>query len=264
MKLTKKVLVRCLERYAPSFTIRHRAIKALRSGEPELKLLPILCEPDKTSFDIGASIGVYTYFLKRYSRDVVAFEPNPSSAALLQRSFRDRVVVEDCALSDHHGHADLRIPIYAGIEHPGLASIEGSVAKYYSEMRATRVALRMIDDFEDRRVGFMKIDVEGHELSVLHGGRNLIERDRPSFIIEAEERHRLGAIKTIEDFFEQIDYKGFCVYGGRFAPIQDFDSHALQDLANIDVEYKIPGKIYINNFIFLGRSDAMARFEHLF
>jgi FkbM family methyltransferase len=263
MKLNKKFLVWCLERYAPSLTIRHRAIKSLRSGGPELKLLPVLCERDKTSFDIGASIGVYTYFLKRYSRDVVAFEPNPSSAALLQQSFRDRVIVEDCALSDHHGHADLRTPIYAGIEHPGLASIEGSVGKYYSEMRAIRVALRMIDDFQDRRVGFIKIDVEGHELSVLHGGKNLIQRDRPSFIIEAEERHRFGAIKTIEDFFEQIDYKGFYLYGERFAPIQDFDSQALQNLANIDVEDKVPGKIYINNFIFIGRLDAMARFEHL-
>jgi hypothetical protein len=69
--------------------------------------------------------------------------------------------------------------------------------------------------------------------------------------------------KTIEHFFEQIDYKGFYLYGGRFAPIQDFDSQALQNLANIDIEDKIPGKIYINNFIFIGRSDAMARFEHL-
>ena len=111
-------------------------------------------------------------------------------------------------------------------------------------------------------MGLMKIDVEGHELSVLHGGRKLIERDRPSFIIEAEERHRFGAVKTNEDLFEQIGYKGFWVYGGRFAPIQYFDSHALQDLANIDVETRIPGRIYINTFSFIGRSGAMARFEH--
>ena len=61
MKLNKKFLVRCLERYAPSLTIRRRAIKSLRSGEPVLKLLPILGERDKTSFDIGASIGVEAF-----------------------------------------------------------------------------------------------------------------------------------------------------------------------------------------------------------
>ena len=194
MRLNERFLVRCLERYAPKLTVRHRAAKSLRSGEPELKLLPILCEQDKTSFDIGSSIGIYTYFLRWYSHNVVAFEPNPSLAALLRRSFRDRVIVEECALSDHHGHTDLMIPIYTGIEYPGLASIESNVDRHYPEMRVIQVALRMIDDFQDRRVGFIKIDVEGHELHVLHGGKNLIQRDRPSFLIEAEERHRFGAM----------------------------------------------------------------------
>ena len=140
MKVTKRVLVRCLERYAPSLTIRHRGIKTLRSGEPELKLLPILCERDKTFFLHWR--GYWRLYFTSLSGILVMLRPLNLINLLLpsrNESFRDRVVVEEWALSDHHGHADLRVPIYAGIEHPGLASIERSVDKYYSEMRATRV-----------------------------------------------------------------------------------------------------------------------------
>ena len=52
------------------------------------------------------------------------------------------------------------------------------------------VRCRRLDDFGLEPVGVIKIDAEGHELTVLQGARALIERDRPSFLIEAEERHK--------------------------------------------------------------------------
>jgi Methyltransferase FkbM domain len=38
-----------------------------------------------------------------------------------------------------------------------------------------------------RRIALVKIDVEEHEVSVIRGMRNLIERDRPILIIEGHE-----------------------------------------------------------------------------
>ena len=43
-------------------------------------------------------------------------------------------------------------------------------------------------------VGFIKVDVEGHEEEVIDGGFRVIARDHPVLLIEIEERHRHGAL----------------------------------------------------------------------
>ena len=45
--------------------------------EQEMELLDVLCDRTKTSVDVGAKLGMYTYRLLGHSRDVVAFEPIP-------------------------------------------------------------------------------------------------------------------------------------------------------------------------------------------
>ena len=36
----------------------------------------------------------------------------------------------------------------------------------------------------DRRIDFIKLDVEGHESGVLRGAKNLFQRDRPTILFE--------------------------------------------------------------------------------
>ena len=37
--------------------------------------------------------------------------------------------------------------------------------------------------------GFIKIDVEGHELKVIDGAKETIEKHKPNLLIEIEEQH---------------------------------------------------------------------------
>ena len=46
---------------------------------------------------------------------------------------------------------------------------------------------KKLDDFELPKIDFIKIDVEGHELNVLKGGINLINRDFPHIALECNE-----------------------------------------------------------------------------
>ena len=39
------------------------------------------------------------------------------------------------------------------------------------------------------RVDFVKVDVEGAELAVLHGGSDMLARRRPTLLLEIEARH---------------------------------------------------------------------------
>ena len=54
-----------------------------------------------------------------------------------------------------------------------------------------------LDSLSIDNVGFMKIDVEGHEESVIIGAEQTIRRCRPILLIEAENRHREGAVQKI-------------------------------------------------------------------
>ncbi|MGO8126768.1 FkbM family methyltransferase, partial [Rhizobium ruizarguesonis] len=52
------------------------------------------------------------------------------------------------------------------------------------------VPTRRLDSYQFGPLGFIKIDVEGHELKVLKGSQAILNRDHPNLLIEAEDRHR--------------------------------------------------------------------------
>lgn len=223
--------------------------------EPELRLLPYLCDPQKTSLDIGASQGLYTAHLLRFSQRCVAFEPRPMQAADLALGLdhlKSKVSVESIALSDRAGEVRLRM-----LAHDlGRSTIEDSNPLEDEDGSASAeiiVPARRLDDYEFDNIGFIKIDVEGHELAVLKGGERTISRNRPSLLIEIEDRHRQNAIHDVVDFLSGLNYTGFFLMDERLHPLSKFDKTLHQDSRNIGgwkSQWRRSG-IYINNFIFL-------------
>jgi hypothetical protein len=53
--------------------------------------------------------------------------------------------------------------------------------------------LERLDDAIGGPVGFIKIDIEAHELPVLEGAAEILNRDRPVLLIESEKRHHSEA-----------------------------------------------------------------------
>ena len=81
------------------------------------------------------------------------------------------------------------------------------------------------------RVGFIKIDVEGHGLRGAGGALGIIERDHPTVLVEAEERHRSGAVGSVRELLEQRGYCGFFLFHGRMESIDGFSRDKHQDEA---------------------------------
>lgn len=176
-------------------------------GEPELRLLKLLVPRNRIAVDVGANYGVYTYFLSRLVRRVYAFEPNLQLADYLQRAVPGNVTVCRFGLSDRDGAACLRIPIIGGREIHGFGTV-GSYA-FPAATRTLAVALHRLDDQGLTELGFIKIDVEGHEDAVLNGGEQTIARWRPRMIIEIEQRFVTGAIR---DRFARIAAMGYRLF----------------------------------------------------
>ena len=58
-----------------------------------------------------------------------------------------------------------------------------------------------LDDLKLDGVGFIKIDVEGHELNVLEGARNFFATNRPVCLIECRDRNK----HQVEEFFTGLN-----------------------------------------------------------
>lgn len=224
----------------PYLRVRKRAFQSWMRGEPELHLVPALCTRTEWSIDVGANSGVYAWHLARHSAGVVAFEPQRSHALFLEQAFGSRIRVEQVALSDVAGEAVLRVP--QETREDGRATIETSNPLDHFTCAEYTVPRRRLDSYDLGPVGFMKIDVEGHELSVLRGAEAILGRDRPNLIIEAEERHRPGALASVREFLSTFGYRAHVLRGGELSLLAG-------DAGPED----------INNYVFLARPRTAAK-----
>ncbi|HEX7095394.1 MAG TPA: FkbM family methyltransferase, partial [Acidimicrobiales bacterium] len=135
--------------------------------------------------------------------------------------------------------------------HSGFATIEPRNA-LPAEHRVDELTVRTVrvDDLEWLDdVGFVKVDVEGHELAVLRGAERLLRRDRPTLLVECEERHHPGATAALRAYLEGLGYEGlFVMWDGVLQPIRLFaDVHqVVTHLCD-----RRDGRHYVNNFIFI-------------
>ena len=256
MTMLKSALKSAARTVAPRVYFRYK-FRSLRAAghEAELKLVPLLAEESKTSLDIGASGGLYVAHMVDCSKDCVAFEPQPSSADELEamvKTLNLPVPVERVALSDIPGRATMRVLVSdlgrSTIERENqLDDPDGSERTEYE------VPVKALDEFSFDSVGFVKIDVEGHEIAVIQGGLNMIKEHRPNLLIEVEDRHKPGATRQVLDLLHQMGYAGFFIYDDRLTSVEDFVGEIHQDSRNISGwkdGWKRTG-VYVNNFVFV-------------
>ncbi|AUX21452.1 uncharacterized protein SOCEGT47_019360 [Sorangium cellulosum] len=142
--------------------------------------------------DVGANIGNHTLFYAMHTgaRLIYPFEPNPVARAVFEENLGSNDVgarVDSRYLRNAVG-AERSVVFIGGIPDNNLGATQ--VVSRPSEAGsagAEPVDCVRLDDLEfDGRVGFMKIDVEGMEMDVLDGARELIERDRPTIAMEVD------------------------------------------------------------------------------
>jgi hypothetical protein len=56
-----------------------------RHFEPEVFLVPLLCNKNQIAIDVGENQGIDTYYMARFTKAVVAFEPNVDLIASLKK-----------------------------------------------------------------------------------------------------------------------------------------------------------------------------------
>ena len=164
-------------------------------GSNELPVQQVLAQylaRDAVFYDVGANGGVVTVIGARLvgPRGIVyAFEPVPDNAAFVRSNaaangFMNVEVIEK-AVTSHSGSAELALATYSG------GAVLSEFATPPDAAGMLRVDLASIDDLVERSglkpPSFVKIDVEGAELSVLQGMERTAARHRPMILYELDD-----------------------------------------------------------------------------
>ena len=225
--------------------------------DAELLLLEFLLQKDSVFFDIGANKGEYAYYAERLinPKNIYLFEPEKKLNKQLNAIFKG-CNTSDVALSDSAGTHQFKIPVINGVADNCLSSLEVN-HKEDNETEAIvyEVKTNTLDNFTKEKNVFpdlIKIDVEGHELSVLKGAAQYISTHHPTLIIEIEQRHHQNInIDSVFEDFKQKDYNCY-YYSKKQAQLFPYDNKT--HLTN-SKEYF--GKIdYINNYIFIHSNNT--------
>lgn len=245
-----------LDQLAPSTALRLRLL-VNPIFEPEVSLLPALCNSEKAAVDVGANRGMYTHVLLRHCPFVHAFEPLPDLCHLLRRTFRDRVHIEEVAISDRDGQAGLLVRTNA----LSLSTLEGEGQVVTGETSTVSVQTKTLDSYGLENVGFVKIDVEGHEIEALHGAVKTLSRERPALLVEIEERHRPGSLEEVTRLLGELDYDGRFLFKGQTLPLSVFDAQTHQSSrghSDDEVYAAVMQGEYVCNFVFLPRDGSFS------
>ena len=185
--------------------------------------------------DVGAHIGYTTsLFLRATSPGlrVFAIEPDAANARGLRETVRrlgaqDRVVVVEAAA----GNIDGSVEFWHNARHPGDHRVASEAFRSRRGTVATRtVPVRRVDSVlaehgaDSESLAFVKIDVQGCELSVCEGlGAALDRSPRPAVAIEfapTEIEEQGGSSEALLDFFRDRGYGlNLLTKDGRFRPL---------------------------------------------
>jgi FkbM family methyltransferase len=203
--------------------------------------------------DVGANRGQWANLALQFtSADVISFEPQKETYALLlnlQEQFKNRLQTFNLAIGDIRRN----ILIYNHNSSTELSFTDNRLTKMpllvNKSSKGDLVKMETLDYLYEqnsnifKNLDFIKIDVEGSELKVLLGARNLIKQTRPRFIQIEVNWHHLFTNSSLYQFSLLLpNYKCFKI----------LPSGTI--LKEIDPKYPLNNLYQLSNFLF-ARSD---------
>lgn len=153
--------------------------------------------------DVGANFGHTILPLKRWFKKIVGFEITPSNFQCLAENTRgcSNVICYNLGLSNQHGMVNVLEYRTAG----SVNTIQSTrLITDSSRNRTPMIVQRPVTTldfmFPTEIASFIKIDVEGHEVEVIKGGRELISRSHGLLYIETSDKNRETICSLLDAF----------------------------------------------------------------
>ena len=160
-------------------------------------------------------MGIYSFYFRNKFEYIDAFEPINEVSYRLKALNLGKIKIHNLAISDKDGKLILNIPVNKGKIESGLASLE----KIHTLCEYRTIKVKTIDSYNFDDVSLIKIDVEGHELSVLKGAIETVKRCKPIILVEIEQRYIKRDIKEVFSEFLNLHYDGYFLIKQKLIPI---------------------------------------------
>jgi len=168
-----------------------------------------------TIIDIGANVGDVSLHAAKIIGDkgsVHSFEPDPINFQRLSKNWKNNhfsnIVLNNLGIGNEKGSFNL------AIVREGNQGMNRIVASDASDINSNRIDVITLDSYvrenDLKKVDLIKIDVEGFEMNVLKGSKEVINAFRPSFFIELDDsnlREQGSSAKELVELLEGYDYQ---------------------------------------------------------
>ena len=226
--------------FSEKFLLKRRLLRAIKKNyDQEISLLHKVINKNLESIDVGVYRGVYSYQMSKLSTHVHSFEANPLIYPYLERNLKkliNNMSLYNIALSDKSEIVDLKIPCRSVVLNQnnyeekfklGLATIHKKNLLEKKQFNVFKVKAEKLDDIiQNRNIGFIKIDVEGHEKNVLIGAEKIIQKYKPNLLIEIEERHTNEKVEDIIEFINDFGYRSYFSKNDEFIETKRLDNYS--------------------------------------
>ena len=170
--------------YDPSTDIGGKLYRGEQFEKIEIDIACKYIKSDSTILDIGANIGLHALYFSAIAKNglVIACEPQPKTFKTLEENIYQNniknIIPLNLAIADA-----AKIASFYVMSDDAYSSLIDTGRKVLNEK--IKVLCTTIDGLlGEIKVDFVKIDVEGLELSVLHSMSNLIQKYRPIIFCE--------------------------------------------------------------------------------
>lgn len=173
--------------------------------------------PSNVFYDIGGNYGYYTLLLAPEVEQVHVFEPVSSTLEVLrmnvERNHLNNVTVHGVGLADASGTAEIRLFSSSGNNSLFDVTAGATVRRIGTEAIRLETLDGLVFDHGLPTPGLIKMDVEGAELRVLQGARQVLRQFHPTLIMEFYGPHFEKAGYSSADVVDELLAAGYAIYG---------------------------------------------------
>ena len=201
--------------------------------------------------DVGANVGLFSLELNLINPDICyhIFEPIPTTFGMMKKTAKlnnvniDKFIMNNEGMSNENGSFDFYLPGSSE-----AASLQPIYDKFYlkesdemgnysgkSIIKKVECKVNTIDNYvEDNNIkdiGFIKIDVEGNEKSVLMGAEKTLTKYHPLIYCELLRIHaaRFGYHPNeVIEYMKNFDYKCYTLKNNKLTQIEEITEYTVE------------------------------------
>ena len=207
--------------------------------------------PCSNILDIGANVGLFSLELSLINSDICyhLFEPIPTTFEMMKKTAclnnvnSDKFIMNNLGMSDEEGKFDFYLP--GACEAASLKPINDQfylkesdeMGNYSGKAVIKKVECKVstVDKYVETNniedIGFIKIDVEGNEKSVLLGAEKVLNKFHPLIYCELLRIHaaRFGYHPNeVIEYMKNFDYKCYTLRNNKLTQIDEINEETVE------------------------------------